>query len=97
MLRDLTYWARLRAAMEGAINNIPSIAVSLMPHREDSDFSAAAEITNRIATRHQARCSPDTFLNVNFPNVTRRAARRSRHALGKRIYRDGCRAAGSVW
>ncbi len=88
---DLTYSGTVAAAMEGAINNIPSVAVSLdAAHREDADFSAAAEITKRIAQRVlKQELPPDTFLNVNFPNVPREELRGVRVTrLGKRIYRD---------
>jgi 5'-nucleotidase len=91
LAHDLTYSGTVAAAMEGAINNLPSIAVSLdTNHRDDVDFAPAAEIARRIAQRALDRgLPPDTFLNVNVPNVSTQAMRGIRITrLGKRIYRD---------
>lgn len=88
---DLTYSGTVAAAMEGALNNIPSIAFSIdARHRNHIDFAPAADSAVQIARRVLARGLPqDTFLNVNVPDlplaqikglcITR---------LGKRIYRD---------
>jgi 5'-nucleotidase len=88
---DLTYSGTVAAAMEGAINNIPSIAVSIdAHHRGNIDFSSAAEIAVRIARRVLAQGLPqDTFLNVNVPDIPLAHTRGIRITrLGTRIYRD---------
>ncbi len=88
---DLTYSGTVAAAMEGAINNVPSLAVSLdAVNRDDANFSIAADIAKRIAQRVLKQgMPPDAFLNVNFPNVPREKLRGVRVTrLGKRIYRD---------
>jgi 5'-nucleotidase len=91
LAHDLTYSGTVAAAMEGAINNLPSIAVSLDGNNHDGmDFAPAAEIAKRIAQRTLERgLPPDTFLNVNVPNISTQDMRGVRITrLGKRIYRD---------
>lgn len=91
LAHDLTYSGTVAAAMEGAINDIPSLAISLDAHNQDAtDFAPAAEIAQRLAKRALERGLPlDTFLNVNVPNIPSRDIRGLRVTrLGKRIYRD---------
>ncbi len=91
LAHDLTYSGTVAAAMEGAINNIPSLAVSIdAASREGIDFSASAEIAKRIAQRVLNQTLPqDTFLNVNFPDAPLEKIGGVRVTrLGKRIYRD---------
>src|SRR5512142_207032 len=91
LAHDLTYSGTVAAAMEGAINEIPSIAVSLDANHDDNiDFSAAAEYAARIARRVlSSGLPPDTFLNVNIPAVPLEEIHGVRITrLGKRIYRD---------
>jgi len=88
---DLTYSGTVAAAMEGAINHIPSLAVSLdANHRESVDFTPAAQAAVRIAQRIlQHPLPPDTFLNVNVPAVPLDQIQGIRITrLGKRIYKD---------
>ncbi len=64
---DLTYSGTVAAAMEGAINGLPSFAISVDSF-EPIDFTPAAAFAVRIATELMARGLPlDTFLNVNVP------------------------------
>ncbi|MBI4786184.1 MAG: 5'/3'-nucleotidase SurE [Chloroflexi bacterium] len=91
LAHDLTYSGTVAAAMEGAINNIPSIAVSIdANHAEHIDFAPAAEYAARIAQRVLADgLPPDTFLNVNVPAIPIAQIQGVRITrLGKRIYRD---------
>jgi 5'-nucleotidase len=91
LAHDLTYSGTVAAAMEGAINNIPAIAVSIdAGHGAEIDFSPAAEFATRIARRVLADgLPPDTFLNVNVPAIPTERIRGVRITrLGKRIYRD---------
>jgi 5'-nucleotidase len=92
LAHDLTYSGTVAAAMEGAIYNIPSIAVSInAEHDEKVDFSPAAEFAVRIARRILSNGSlpPDTFLNVNVPAIPIEKIEGVRITrLGKRIYRD---------
>jgi 5'-nucleotidase len=92
LAHDLTYSGTVAAAMEGAINNIPSIAVSInAEHNERIDFSPAADFAVRIARRilSNGGLPQDTFLNVNVPAMPTEAIEGVRITrLGKRIYRD---------
>jgi len=91
LAHDLTYSGTVAAAMEGAINNVPSIAISIDAHnRQPIDFSSAAEYAVRIAKRMATLgLPPDTLLNVNVPDIPLDQIRGVRITrLGKRIYRD---------
>ncbi len=91
LAHDLTYSGTVAAAMEGAINNIPSIAVSLdADHNQNFDLKVAGEIAAQIAARALSKgLPPDTFLNVNVPAVSSTEIKGLRIThLGKRIYRD---------
>lgn len=89
--QDLTYSGTVAAAMEGAINNVPSLAVSLDGEGEDGiDFASAADFAARAARRVlMTSLSEDTFLNINVPALPATEIRGVRITrLGKRIYRD---------
>jgi len=67
---DLTYSGTVSAAMEGTIQKIPSIAISLASF-EDLYFDYAAKIARKIAKIIYENGLPEgTFLNVNVPNVS---------------------------
>jgi 5'-nucleotidase len=88
--QDLTYSGTVSAAMEGVINGIPSMAVSLDTYQDDGDFNYAAQFASRLAsTILEKGLPPGTLLNVNVPNVPLAeicGAQITR--LGKRVYRD---------
>ena len=64
---DITYSGTVSAAMEATLLGVPGIAVSLVG-TEQFDFTAAADFTNRLATRLlRDSLPPDTLLNVNVP------------------------------
>ncbi|MBI5653951.1 MAG: 5'/3'-nucleotidase SurE [Chloroflexi bacterium] len=89
--QDLTYSGTVAAAMEGAINGVPSLAVSIDGEHDDGiDFSHAADYAARIARRVLENGLPkDTLLNINVPIVSRAEIRGVRITrLGNRIYRD---------
>jgi 5'-nucleotidase len=92
LAHDLTYSGTVAAAMEGAINNVPSIAVSInADNRKEIDFAPATEYAVRIARRilSNGNLPPDTFLNVNVPATPIEQIQGVRITrLGKRIYRD---------
>lgn len=73
---DLTYSGTVAAAMEGAVLNIPSIAISVAAERGQSalpgglDFGPAAAFLARLAPQVAANSlPPNTLLNVNVPDV----------------------------
>lgn len=64
---DVLYSGTVSAAMEGAIFDIPSIAISLADHRAE-DFSAAVKIIVKlIRTANNLKFPNRTLLNVNIP------------------------------
>ena len=64
---DVLYSGTVSAAMEGAIFNIPSIAVSLADHKPQ-DFSAAVFFISKLLNYIGQIKFPDrTLLNVNIP------------------------------
>jgi 5'-nucleotidase len=70
---DLTYSGTVSAAIEGAVLNIPSFAISLVYDKSGSgemDFGPAAAFAARLAQRLRADpLPPHTLLNVNVPAV----------------------------
>lgn len=68
---DVLYSGTVSAALEGALNNMPSIAVSLLNgYDKNADFSHGAEfIADFIPTVVGARLPGKTILNVNIPAV----------------------------
>lgn len=64
------YSGTLGAAMEGAVNGIPSVGVSLDSFSKDADFSAVAELFPTILGKLMSRPRRfGAFYNVNFPEL----------------------------
>ena len=64
---DVLYSGTVSAAMEGAIFNIPSIAISLAD-RKPQDFSAAVFFVSNLLKKMKEIKFPDrTLLNINIP------------------------------
>lgn len=86
---DVTYSGTVAAAMEGTLLGLPSISVSVTEW-EDLHFEAAGAFLKRLVqVALQNGMPPDTFLNVNVPNLPRERIKGARITrLGKRIYRD---------
>jgi 5'-nucleotidase len=90
---DLTYSGTVTAAMEAAIGGVPGVAFSLDSSANlegEKDFSAAAEITQRVASRVAKEGLPrNTLLNVNVPYLPLEQIKGIRVTrLGLRVYRD---------
>ncbi|MGB9683136.1 MAG: 5'/3'-nucleotidase SurE [bacterium] len=71
---DITYSGTVSAAMEGLINGIPSIAVSLASYKvlEPTLFDMAANFTTRLAEAViKVGLPKDVLLNVNIPAIER--------------------------
>ncbi|MEX0968789.1 MAG: 5'/3'-nucleotidase SurE [Bacteroidia bacterium] len=67
---NVIYSGTLSAAMEGAIEGIPSVGFSLLDFSLDADMKAAARIARMIAERILKYGLPEgTLLNVNIPTV----------------------------
>jgi 5'-nucleotidase len=69
---SVIYSGTVAAALEGSIENFPSIAFSLLNYSEEADFSAAAFYAEKIIEKVlENPLPPHTALNVNIPNVQR--------------------------
>lgn len=68
---NVIYSGTMSAAMEGAMEGIPSIGFSLLDHSIDADFSAAQHFARIIISQALNDKMPDGIcLNVNIPNVS---------------------------
>lgn len=69
---DILYSGTVSAAIEGAIQGIQSMALSLVGFR-DLDFDFAAECSKSLVNTLQKNSLPkDTLLNVNIPNSSKK-------------------------
>lgn len=86
---DIIYSGTVSAAMEGAMRNIPSLAVSLDAY-ENFKFESAARVAKKIVSSLKTEILPaNIILNINVPNIDYyeiKGIEVTRH--GKRIYQD---------
>jgi 5'-nucleotidase len=69
---NVIYSGTMSAAMEGAMEQIPSIGFSLLDHSIDADFSAAQDVARILMAQALENEMPDRIcLNVNIPNVSK--------------------------
>jgi 5'-nucleotidase len=67
---NVLYSGTMSAAMEGAIEGMPSVGFSLCNYSYDADFSLAKSVAQRVAKNIiQDGLPQGTLLNVNIPNV----------------------------
>lgn len=67
---NVIYSGTMSAAMEGALEQIPSIGFSLLDHSIDADFSASRDVVRKIIAQALEHRIPEGIcLNVNIPNV----------------------------
>jgi len=67
---DVTYSGTVSAAMEATLMGIPAVAVSLATTGEGKHYEAAAAFIRRLVLQVGSRgLPPDTFLNVNVPDI----------------------------
>jgi len=68
---NVLYSGTMSAAVEGAIEGIPSIGFSLLDHSQNADFSASKEIAAKVV-RHtlDKGMTKNTCLNVNIPAIS---------------------------
>jgi 5'-nucleotidase len=68
---NVIYSGTMSAAMEGAMEQIPSIGFSLLDHSIDADFSAAQDVARILMAQALENEMPERIcLNVNIPNVS---------------------------
>lgn len=98
---DVTYSGTVAAAMEGAINGIRSIAVSMAifvnggpPHFE----TAANWLRENWTALNEVDLPRETFLNVNVPAITADRLRGAKVVpMGGRIYEDRVEERDDPW
>lgn len=67
---NVIYSGTMSAAMEAAIEGVPSVGFSLLNYSYDADFSVAQEVAHTIAKKMIAdRMPKHTLFNVNIPDV----------------------------
>ncbi len=84
---DVTYSGTISAAFEGALLNIPSIALSALVGEHfsfDRCAGFAAQLTRHVLEQPR---NPEIILNVNFPVDEFQGVKVTR--LGKRVYSEG--------
>lgn len=68
---NVIYSGTMSAAMEGAIEGVPSIGFSLLDYRMSADFSASAKVANQLAKKALENGMPKgCTLNVNIPPLS---------------------------
>lgn len=86
---DIFYSGTVAAAVEGVINGMPAVALSLDSF-EPVDYSGPASFAARLVQHlDQHRLPTDLFLNVNFPAIPWEEVKGvTITRLGRRVYRD---------
>jgi len=85
---SVVYSGTMAAAIEGAINHVPSVGVSLLDYDPDGDFDLAGEISGIIISKVLGEGLPEGIcLNVNIPSIRRAEYR------GLKV----CRQANGYW
>ena len=65
---DTIYSGTVAAALEGIINGIPSVAMSLNAHKA-LQYETAQNLAKRVARMDLQKLSPRLLLNINVPNL----------------------------
>ncbi|MEY4603226.1 MAG: hypothetical protein RIT43_518 [Bacteroidota bacterium] len=85
---NVLYSGTMSAAVEGAMENIPSVGFSLSDFNSDADFSGAKNVAEKIIEKVLSTPMPDhVCLNVNVPKIP------SNEIKGFQI----CRQAHAFW
>ncbi|MCK5066772.1 MAG: 5'/3'-nucleotidase SurE [Bacteroidales bacterium] len=67
---SVLYSGTMAAAMEGAVNHIPSIGFSLLDFDPDADFTASGRVAGEVISMVLENGLPDgVCLNVNIPSI----------------------------
>ncbi len=71
---NVIYSGTMSAALEGSLENIPSIGFSLLNHDPNANFSAAKHYAKRIIKKTLSeKLENQICLNVNIPNLKKEA------------------------
>lgn len=67
---NVIYSGTMSAALEGALEGIPSIGFSLLDYSHDADFSASKEVVRKLVAHVLEEGLPEgSCLNVNIPKL----------------------------
>jgi 5'-nucleotidase len=81
MGENVYYSGTVGAAMEGAINHVPSVAISVAHRGKDFDYAPAARFVRRLAPLLlEEGLPPGVLLNVNVPQPWKGAVRITRQS-----------------
>jgi 5'-nucleotidase len=81
MGENVYYSGTVGAAMEGAINHVPSVAISVAHRGKDFDYAPAARFARRLAPLLlEEGLPPGVLLNVNVPHHWKGAVRITRQS-----------------
>lgn len=98
---DISYSGTVGGAMEGTINGIRSIAISMASFTTESPAhfeTGAAWLSTHLAGLIEAPLPALTFLNVNIPSIAHDELRGHRVVpMGKRIYKDRVEKRDDPW
>ncbi len=67
---NVIYSGTMSAAVEGAIEGIPSIGFSLCDYSPYADFSLAQEVVKEVVGAWFRKPQPELLLNVNIPKIS---------------------------
>lgn len=68
---NVLYSGTMSAAVEGAMEAIPSVGFSLLDHGADADFTTSKHVVAKVMTQIVSQKFPlGTCLNVNIPNCS---------------------------
>lgn len=83
---DLIYSGTVAAAIEGALNGYPSVAVSVDSH-EAKHFELACELAVSTCVNAWEKMSPDFILNINTPDLSKEEIKGVKYTrMGRREY-----------
>lgn len=67
---NVIYSGTMSAAIEGALEGVPSIGFSLLDHDKDADFTCAKQVAERVLGEAlQQKMPAGVCLNVNVPKI----------------------------
>jgi 5'-nucleotidase len=85
---DTLYSGTVSAAIEGAFNGIPSVAISVNDHFPTS-FEYACDLAVKTLQKVYGKLDSNTILNINVPNVPAEQVKGLKYTrLGKREYNN---------
>jgi 5'-nucleotidase len=98
---DITYSGTVAGAMEGTINGIRSISISMVSFVIDAPLhyeTGAAWLKNNLPALLECPVAPLTLLNINIPAVQEIELKGNRVVpMGRRVYKDRVEMRNDPW